>query len=266
MTTTSEKVLQTIKEKHLAPAPRWKCLAKNWVLWVAFVAALVIGALSFSVMLELLLNHDWDVYLYLHKTFLQYVILSLPYIWIVALALFSWLAYYNFVHIKGWYNHHVYGIVFISVASSVCLGIFLYKLGVANSIDQIFSSNIPYYNRFKFDKGDIWNNPQEGLIAGYIVRIVGPNEFVLRDLSGNIWNVNDQNSKKQDPEMNVGEQVKIIGQEGSKSGEFDAKEVRDWDSRMRNRTMGAPPPQANPPQQDDNGGVCTTQSACAGEQ
>jgi hypothetical protein len=261
MTTTSEKILQTIKEKHIEPDPRWKFLAKNWVLWLAFIAALVVGALSFSVVLEILFNHDWDVYFYLHKSFLQYLVLSLPYLWIICLMLFSWLAYYNFVHTKGWYHHHVYGIVILSVASSVCLGAIMYHFGIGDSVDQIFSSNVPYYNKLKFGKNDVWSHPEDGLLGGDIIQVLSSDEFVIKDLSGNIWEINDHDLKNQGDKIRIGERVKIIGQEDDGKDNFDAKEIRDWDSRGKNNGMPPLPPPENT-SGDNGGGICTVQSQC----
>jgi len=232
MTTTSEKILESIKKEHIQPAPRWKFLARNSVLWMMFAIALLIGALSFSVIVNLLANHDWDIYRYLHKTFLQYLVLSLPYLWIVCLALFSWIAYYNFVHTKGWYHHSVYLIVSISIFLSVALGVVLFCMGIGDAIDRVMSANVPYYELMKMNKKDLWNHPADGLLWGKVIDIRNANEFTIDDCCGKQWDVQKEAADIKSSGIKIGEDVKIIGKEKD-SKTFEAQEVRDWDPRNK---------------------------------
>jgi hypothetical protein len=228
MTSISEKILENIKEKHLSPAPRWKFLARNLILWTLFAAALIVGALSFAVIADGLINHDWDIYLRLHKTFWQYALLSLPYFWIVFLLLFSWIAYYDFVHIKGWYHHRVYLVILASIVVSLLLGLALFYTGVGKKIDQVLDANISFYKIKSMNKRNVWCHPKDGLLGGEIVAMSMDDKggrFVIRDCNGQDWDVKQPVRKSF--LMKIGDKIKIIGKEMEKQ-RFEAEEFRQW--------------------------------------
>jgi hypothetical protein len=227
MTTTSEKILQSIKEENIQPQPRWKFLAKNSALWIMFAIALFVGALSFSVIVNLLMDHDWDIYLRLHKTFGQYMLLSLPYLWIMCLLIFSSLAYYDFVHIKGWYRHRVYAVVSISIIGSLFLGILLFCSGVGKKIDQVLDARVPFYEMMNINKKKIWCHPDEGLLGGEIMKMPmeTPDRFTIVDCNGHIWEIDK--SELRSFGIKVGEKIKIIGKEIN-GRQFEAEEFRHW--------------------------------------
>ncbi|MEI8343702.1 MAG: hypothetical protein WCF93_01980 [Candidatus Moraniibacteriota bacterium] len=229
MTTTSEKILKTIKEANVKPQPKWKFLVKNWLTWVMFVSALLVGALSFAVMLDIIARHDWDIYFYLHKTFLQYMLLSLPYVWIVFLIVFFGVAYYDFIHIRGWYRHRVYLVVIASVFLSVGCGLIFFFAGFGKTVDRILTKNMPFYGLVKINKEQLWNHPDEGLLEGEIIEVKNPDEFVLEDPSGKQWDVQDVNAKVNGKVINQGENVEIIGGKKSENG-FVAKKIREADN------------------------------------
>ena len=254
MTTTSDKILKQIKDSRMAPEPKWRFLAKNSAEWAMFFIALIIGSLSFAVMLDMLVGHDWDLYTYLHKTFLQYLVLSLPYVWICAVAVFSWIAYYNFVHTKGWYRHRGYLVVLASVFLSITLGTVFFYLGFGRKVDEVLSSNVPYYNMMKLNKKAIWSHPDEGLLGGAVVGIKSQNELALSDDSGQVWDVQAASVYKDMPDITIGERIKIIGAE--KDGHvFVAKEIREWESSNDVKHENA---DKNAEKKEADSGVCTT--------
>ncbi|HSA07753.1 MAG TPA: hypothetical protein P5099_00025, partial [Candidatus Moranbacteria bacterium] len=63
MTEISDKIIKDIKEKNIHPKPRWFFAVRNLAFWLLFIAAIFVGALSFAVILDVLTNHDWDIYL-----------------------------------------------------------------------------------------------------------------------------------------------------------------------------------------------------------
>lgn len=227
MTITSEKILKDIKEKKICPKPRWFFTVRNSAFWFLFIAAIFIGALSFAVIMGVLLDHDWDIYLRMHKTFLQYILLSLPYLWIVCLIFFSWVAYRDFVHIKGWYHHSVYMIISICVLASLLLGIGLFYSGVGKKIDDILDSRVPFYGIMNVNKKKIWCQPKEGLLGGEITKITqdSPERFVVKDCHGREWIIERFGLKPF--AIRIGDRIKIVGEKASENL-FKAEELRRW--------------------------------------
>ena len=229
MTKISENILKTITEQHVKPEPKWKFLVKNWLTWIMFGLALLVGTMSFSVILDIIVRHDWDIYFYLHKTFLQYVLLSLPYVWIGLLVLFFAVAYYDFIHIRGWYRHRVYLVVLASIFLSFGCGLVFFFAGFGKTIDRVLTKKIPFYEKVKIDKEQLWNHPDEGLLEGEIIEVKNENEFVLEDPSGKQWDVQNANMKVNSKVVNKGESVEIIG--GKKGvNDFVAKNIREADN------------------------------------
>ncbi len=229
MTKISENILKTIEAQHVKPEPKWKFLAKDGFVWVAFVALLLVVALAFAVILDFVANYDWDIYTYLHKTFLQYVLLSLPYVWIALLALFFAVAYYDFIHIRGWYRHRVYLVVLASIFLSFGCGLIFFFAGFGKTIDRALTKNVPFYEKVKINKEQLWNHPDQGLLEGEIVEVKNENEFVLEDPSGKQWEVQDASIQMNKDVINQGENVEIIGGEKD-SNDFVAKSIREADN------------------------------------
>lgn len=226
MTKISENILQTIKDSKVKPEPKWKFLAKSRMFLAFFGLALFVGALSFAVILDIMVNYDWDIYTYLHQTFLQYILFSLPYVWIALLALFLGLAYYDFIHIKGWYRYQMYLVFFGSLLLSVGFGIAFFLVGFGNNIDTALNENVPIYKASKVDLAEIWNHPDEGLLEGEIVRIEGKSDFVLKDPAGKYWNIQDGDNDEDDRNFVEGEVVRIIGDRQADDN-FRAKDIRE---------------------------------------
>lgn len=227
MTEISDKIIKDIKEKNIHPKPRWFFAVRNLAFWLLFIAAIFVGALSFAVILDVLTNHDWDIYLRMHKTFGQYILLSLPYLWIVCLIFFAWIAYYDFVHIKGWYRHSVYLIVSISILGSLFLGGLLFYSGVGKKIDHALDARVPFYGMMNINKRKIWCQPKEGLLGGEIMPppLEAPERVIIKDCLGREWNIERPNMKPF--LMRVGDRIKIIGHEMDEM-HFEAEEFRRW--------------------------------------
>jgi hypothetical protein len=231
MTTTSDKILKDIKEKHICPAPRWRFLAKNWVIWLIFSLALFVAALSFAAMLDILVNHDWDIYFRLHKTFWQFLLMSLPYVWIASIVIFSWIAYYDFVHTRGGYRYAAYRVVSASILASLVLGILFFYSGFGKKIDQVLDARMPFYGNININRKQMWCHPDEGLLGGEIVKmhIDDSDRFIVKDCNGREWDIRKQNMQMKPIIIHAGERIKIIGREIEAEAQgFEAEEFRQW--------------------------------------
>lgn len=204
-------------------------MLKNWAFWLMFAASLFVGALSFAVILEVLTGHDWDIYIRLNKTFWQFVLLSMPYLWIVCLLLFSAIAYYDFVHTKGWYHHSVYAVVSASIIASLFLGTIMFYSGIGKRIDRALDERVPFYGIININKRSLWCHPDKGLLGGRVIRMPmeGPDRFIIIDCKGNEWEVRRPVSQIGSFVINIGEKIKVIGKE-IEMQRFEAEEIRRW--------------------------------------
>jgi len=79
MTEISDKILQTIKEKHIIPTSRFKVALKNYFWAVLAFFMVVFGSLAFSVLIFYLKNEDWELYSRAGFSKLNFTLLAIPY-------------------------------------------------------------------------------------------------------------------------------------------------------------------------------------------
>lgn len=224
----ASEILSKIKEKKIEPKSRWRFLLKDYMVWVFFGSAILVGAMAFSVIIFLLNDNDWDIYEHLDKSFASYLLLSLPYLWIIILSLFSFLAYFNYRNTRNGYRVNPVAIVLVSVLLSVVLGGVSFGAGFGRVIDSTFSENIPYYENMIMYRQAVWNNPEKGLLSGTITEIEDNDNFYIEDNEEEDWEIKGEDILWRRPEtQEVGEKVKVIGEKEDEDT-FVAEEVRPW--------------------------------------
>ena len=159
-----------------------------------------------------------DFYQKTNKSLAEVIILTLPYFWLVFLALFIFVVYYNIKHTKKGYRYSLVLIIGISVAASLVLGILFHRIGWGQDIDDILGERAPLYGQVFNRQMDFWFEPQEGRLTGLIISQDEKGLSIL-DLEGNTWEV--KFSPEQDLEntfkfieqsMETGMPIKLIGQ------------------------------------------------------
>lgn len=211
-------VLKTIKEKHIKPKPRWTFLLKDYAIWILGACSLVVGGLAFAVVIYMIRNNDWEVYENINGSLPQFVILTMPYFWLVFLAIFILAAHYNFKHTKTGYRYRLPAVIGVSVVLSAVLGGALYGAGVGRAIDDVLSENAPGFYRVLINpRLDMWACPERGLLLGLITDVRSREEFELLDFNRQIWVVSAQNAKIPPfIKIETGGRIKMIGE---KTGE-----------------------------------------------
>ncbi len=228
-----EKTLKTIEDKKITPQPRWHFMLKDYTLRLIFVFSVTFGAMAVSAILFMISDHDWDVYEYLDRSLFEHIFISMPYLWIFALSFLLLIAYYNFEHTRQGYRYEIYKVILGSVFISVVLGAVLFWAGLGKVIHETFSKQVPFYNDLVYDRYDVWDNPQKGLLGGEIINIKDENDFSLRDFRGNIWQIKKKENLLcldrcfNESLMRLGSQIKLIG-EPDGGNIFFVKEIRPW--------------------------------------
>jgi len=204
----SQIALQKIKESGIKPISKKVFSLKRIIFWVFVCFFVVIGALSYSVILSILFNNDWYLY---NKLGFIFTLKTLPYFWFICLLLFTVLGEIYYRKTLLGYRHRIITIIGIYIIITGILGTILHFVEVGEMIENSISSNIPAYSVVVFDRDEIWSHPEQGLLTGQIVEI---NDDVIKvsDSNGIIWdiNVNDTSIDKK-VKLEVGEYIKIVG-------------------------------------------------------
>ena len=183
----SERLLDIIITNKIEPKPRWYFLMKNYTLYVFGALALIFGALGMSVIIYLLKYNDWQTGLHIDN-FLGFILMTLPYFWIVFFFIFVFIIYYNIKHSKKGYRYPAYLIIAISFLASVILGEIFFVAGFGEKIADVIGRKATLYKEMFNPQMSFWLNPEEGRLAGLIF-FEENGEIYLIDHSGNLWNI-----------------------------------------------------------------------------
>jgi len=228
MNEKAKEILKSIKDSKVKPISKWKFIFKDYLMWGFFTLTTLVGALATSVIIFIVKDNDWDIYKYLEKSFLGYFLILMPYFWIIILFILAYVAYLNYRQTRKGYLLNPYWVILGSIFISVMLGWILFDLKIGRQLDQMCAKNIPYYQGMELQKKNLWSNPEKGLLAGEIIDFKDEDNFVIKDLNNQNWNIiGDGVAWKNEINKEIGEEVKIIGVYESKD-KFKAKEVRPW--------------------------------------
>jgi len=205
----AEKILEKIKVENIEPKPRWHFLLKNYVVWISGALALIFGSAGMSVVIYLLKYNDWEMGGRADSGFLGFFLLTLPYFWLVFLAIFAFVLYYNIKHSKRGYRYPAGFIVAIALLSSVILGEGFFLAGLGEKIDEVLGSKAPLYREMFNPQLDFWFNPEQGRLSGLL--IASPEGVFLSDISGQTWNISFADSFVADPVIFSGRPVNMMG-------------------------------------------------------
>ncbi|MBU1202778.1 hypothetical protein KKH39_01915 [Patescibacteria group bacterium] len=206
----SSEVLQKIKD--VRQKPRWYFRLQNYLVWFFGFASLVIGSLSFAVILHMMITNDWDVYNEISGSLFKFIITTLPYLWLIFLALFVLVGYYNIKHTKKGYRFSVGQLVIYSVVASIFFGAIFHQIGIGQAIEDSLNRRVPFYQDVFNARKKIWAAPDKGFLAGIVLE-VEEDKAIIRDIEGNIWYVsNISTSTPQEIDIMAGDMIRMLGQ------------------------------------------------------
>ena len=231
----SNKILKKIKNENLKPKPKWEFLLKNYIFWGAFIISIVIGRLVASVAIFRIINNDWDIAGRLGHNPVTFGFKTMPFFWLIILAIFIFIAYYNFKHTKKGYKFQLPLTIAASIIASIVLGFAFFGAGIAKQMDEQALRRIPFYQSLNFDnRMEMWAQTDKGVLAGEITKITR-GSIEIESLEGGRWTVNTIAV----PEhllasLEEGMVVGVIGEKEEK-GVFSAEKIRPWKGNFMRR-------------------------------
>jgi hypothetical protein len=184
-----QKILEKIKEEKIAPKPRWQFLLRKYMIWGSGFLALIVGSLAVSVIVYFIKDENVNMYQKMDGSWLKFLFLTLPYFWLIFLALFIFIFYYNLKHTGRGYRYPVIAAVAVSIFSSLFFGAIFFQLGVGRLIDDLLGERTPLYSSVLNRQMIFWNAPEEGRLTGLVVLQTSVSEFILLDIDRETWQV-----------------------------------------------------------------------------
>ncbi len=232
MNDIDKNIIEKIKSGEITKKPKWLFVVEHIGLWVLLGSTVLIGGAASGVIFFSLTDHDWEMYEMVGKTFFEFLIISLPYFWIILLIILSLVIYIEFKNTKTGYRYMPHFIIGGAILLSVALGGIGHFLGVGETVHELASNNIPFYEDFIYDKKDIWSHPERGLISGKITKR-DEGKFELTDWNGGVWEVYTSgtiwNGVATDT---MNRKIKIFGTKNEDST-FSAEEINDWKEKAQ---------------------------------
>lgn len=233
----SEKLIQAIREQDIKPVPKWQFTLRNGLLLTAFLLAVLLGALAFSVILFSIQQTDFNVVSHLSHSRMELFLGLLPFFWIIVLVVFLAIAIYSIQYATKGYKFSAGKWVAYSAALSILLGTLFFIAGGAARIENAFEVNVSIYQSIEEKKTQLWSMPQDGYLAGNIIDVTA-GSMQLKDLQGNSWTVHYEGAFIPPVVLlERGEKVKLIGKITAKD-EFTADEIRPWGGYRGGRGQG----------------------------
>jgi hypothetical protein len=228
----SKNIIDQIKDKNIKPKAKWKFLLKDSVLIFSFISSVIIGGLAMSVIIFMLVSNDWELYKHLNHNSLKFLFKTLPYIWIAIFLAFMFVSYYNLKHTKQGYKYKLSIFILSNILISLLLGFAFFGMGIAKKIEKQALQKIPKYKELTYDeKVKLWDNNDEGILAGEILSIENNKEIIIKDIKENKWTVKLPKELKK---LGPGDRIGLFG-EKTDNNNFTAKKVRPWNGNFHER-------------------------------
>ena len=238
MNDISKDTLRKIKEQGIVPRTRNYFFLRRSTVWVFFGLSIILGSFAASVAVFQIKNAEWDLFDHYRHSIPEFILLFIPYFWILFLIGFSIVAWYYFRRTGSGYRYRALTAVTLSILLSGIGGLGIYSAGLSEKIETAFEDNLPFYRGTAFHSKMIWMAPEKGLLAGKITGISKDGTIKLTDFNGKEWDVEADSAIWRGRLSPVPElEIKLIGNKTGKNC-FTAKEIRPWHGRRKNRGSG----------------------------
>lgn len=227
----NQSILEKIHNGEIKPHAKWYFIAKDALIWLMVAMSVFLGAISFSLILYILVNNDWQLYMHIQSSLLFFVVLTLPYVWILLLAFWLLCGYLQFAHTKKGYKFKHSTVIGITLVVSGIIGLGLFAAGMPNKVDDSLSRKSEFYNKHVNPKSIRWVKPHQGRLAGVITHLEKPEIFEIKDFRGDNWIIVVEQRQTTRPvfmtPIRVDMRVKMIGQQIA-DNTFRADIVGPW--------------------------------------
>lgn len=194
MSKISKKTFENIKKESIKPTPGWVYGLKEDAIWAVVFVSLIIMIVSFSIIVGIFYETDWQFINYANISLYQYFLTIVPSIWLILFLISSFLFYEGLRHTKNGYKTEN---KFLFISSSfliLIMAVVLELPGYNLMLEQIGSRHLPFENDFEDTLMTEINHPENGVVVGRVTKVMS-NSFNIVDLTGKTWLVSISNQE-----------------------------------------------------------------------
>ncbi len=145
MSKIKSQVLKNIKQNGIEPTSKFYFVTRNYFFVLLFVVSVVVGAVSFSAILnDLVIGSRFyaGAPLFVAPTlFIQ----TIPFFWLALLVVFTVSAWFNYKRTESAHKRENGMIVLASILFSLLIGLGLFRVGAAQHLDVVMKTYVPLY-------------------------------------------------------------------------------------------------------------------------
>jgi tryptophan-rich sensory protein len=220
-------IIDRIKEGNIKQKPKWYFTSINILYWSFYLLCILFGAASFSVILFVIQQSDFNLISHMSHSRLEFFLALLPFFWIVILLVFLFSAMIVFRKSNRGYKYNWTYLFVLSTTASILLGTLFFIGGGGQKLEEAFAEKLSYYEGVMDNKMKVWTKPEEGFLAGTLLEI-NKNGILFLDFKNQEWDLEyDHAFISPFVSLEKGEQVKLIG-EITRTKHFKVKEMRPW--------------------------------------
>lgn len=230
MSKLSKNIIDQIKKAEIKPTPKLYFIILNIALWTSLLVSVVLGGLSFSLVIRMVSAAPWDMVKRIGPSLIHSVMMLLPYLWILITLLLFGLLHLLIRYTKKGYRYSPIQIISFILIGSLFVGGLFYAFSVDRLFERYLISEFETYGRWQEERGRNWVSPERGLLTGFIEEVDEENEyFELEDLSHDSWLVDYSEVKDRGRELILpNHPISIIG-EFIEDEQFKAAVIRPWE-------------------------------------
>ncbi|NTU58986.1 MAG: hypothetical protein HGB00_08755 [Chlorobiaceae bacterium] len=241
---SSELILDEIEKRHVVPIPRWHFILKRSIFWLLAVISVITGSISMATAIYVFLDNDFIVdranieRLFAQRPFIEEVVESIPYVWLIAMLLFIFAAYYGFRHTKKGYRYPTLRVIAGSMMVSLLICGVLNIFDVGRHIHRYLIENIQGYGQLVFTNEIRWAQMEKGYLGGKVVSVSIPEHIaVVKDYKNRLWSVDVGKAElRPGAQIAPGRYLKVTG---VKTGPltFQAISIRPWVRKVNKQPL-----------------------------
>ncbi|CAN5686138.1 hypothetical protein BH11PAT2_BH11PAT2_04040 [soil metagenome] len=151
----SSDIEKEIEARGMTPRPRWHFLLKRSVFWSLAVASILIGAAAFSVADYVFFDNEGISTATLLESPLEWIINSIPFIWVFVYGLFGVVTYIGLRHTRSGYKYRTAGIILGVLVVTIGLGLILNKFDFGQGIHYYLLNHTSFYDALIYSNDDV---------------------------------------------------------------------------------------------------------------
>ncbi|MCA9366303.1 hypothetical protein KC722_01855 [Candidatus Kaiserbacteria bacterium] len=207
-------IVERIETENIKPHSWWYWLVLDSAVWTLWVVSVLLGALAVSVVLFASVHMSFELYEATHPSSYEFMMETLPFLWLFVLAVMFLAGYYNLRHTKHGYRYSLPLVIASSIGASIALGFLFHALNIGYYVDTFLGRHMPMYESQEHMAGRSWQRPTAGRLMGHFIETDENTEGYVwfKDMDGGEWMVTlGELAPRELKLLSSGDDVRVIG-------------------------------------------------------